>query len=82
MNEHRRARVAEILADFTALQYHISAAPAEPTNPEEANTEGWRALRQCTLDGHHILNTGADTRVPVTKGGHEEQNKAELQQYV
>ncbi|OAA64630.1 hypothetical protein SPI_03277 [Niveomyces insectorum RCEF 264] len=82
LNEYRQARVAEILAvaDFTTLQYYIAAAPADPPNQEDYYTEGWRALRQCALDGQHILNTGADTHVPVTKGGHEEQSKAELQQ--
>ena len=80
VNDYRRARVAELLADFTSLQFYIAAAPVEPPNQEDYYTEGWRALRQCSVDGQHILNTGADTTVPVTKGGQEEQVKAELQQ--
>lgn len=43
-------------------------------------SEGWAALRQCALDGHHILNCGADTSVPQVRGGQEEQEKAELLQ--
>ncbi|POR38427.1 Uncharacterized protein TPAR_01377 [Tolypocladium paradoxum] len=79
-NECRTARVAEILADFRTLQYYIAAAPAEPDNAEDYYTEGWAALRQCAIDGHHILECAADTRVPVTHGGEEEQTKAELKQ--
>lgn len=45
-------------------------------------TEGWAALRQCALDGQHILNCGADTTVPQTNGGPEEQEKAELKLFV
>lgn len=80
VNDYRRARVAEVLADFTTLQFYIAAAPVDPPSQEDYYTEGWRALRQCAVDGQHILNTGADTHVPTTKGGHEEQSKAELQQ--
>ncbi|EPE09738.1 hypothetical protein F503_07514 [Ophiostoma piceae UAMH 11346] len=80
LNDFRRARVAEILADFTNVQYYIAASPVDPPSQEDYYTEGWRALRQCAIDGQNILNTGADTAVPVTKGGHEEQSKAELQQ--
>ncbi|KAL1902724.1 hypothetical protein Sste5346_001167 [Sporothrix stenoceras] len=80
LNDYRRARVAEVLADFTTLQFYIAAAPVDPPIQEDYYTEGWRALRQCAVDGQHILNTGADTHVPITKGGHEEQSKAELQQ--
>lgn len=74
--------MAEILADFRTLQYYIAAAPAEPENAEDYYTEGWAALRQCAIDGHHILECAADTRVPVTQGGEEEQTKAELKQCV
>ncbi|CAK7564166.1 MAG: hypothetical protein SEPTF4163_002050 [Sporothrix epigloea] len=80
VNEYRRARVAEILADFTNLQFYIAAAPVDPPNQNDYHTEGWRTLRQCAADGHYILNTGADTHVPTTRGGSEEQSKAELQQ--
>jgi hypothetical protein len=45
-------------------------------------TEGWAALRQCALDGQQILNCGADTTVPQSNGGAEEQEKAELKQLV
>ncbi|CAK7273007.1 hypothetical protein SEPCBS57363_005437 [Sporothrix epigloea] len=80
LNEYRRARVAEILADFTNLQFYIAAAPVDPPNQHDYYTEGWRTLHQCAVDGHYILNTGADTHVPTTRGGGEEQSKAELQQ--
>ncbi|KJZ78749.1 hypothetical protein HIM_02140 [Hirsutella minnesotensis 3608] len=80
VNDCRTARVAEILADFRTLQYYIAAAPAEPDNSEDYYTEGWVALRQCAIDGHHILECAADTRVPVTQGGAQEQTKAELKQ--
>jgi hypothetical protein len=45
-------------------------------------TEGWAALRQCVLDGQHILNCGADITVPQGNGGSAEQDKAELKQSV
>ena len=82
MNEYRVARVAEIINDFRTLQYYIAAAPVQPPVADDYYTEGWAALRQCALDGQHILNCGADTSVPEVRGGQEEQDKAELQQYV
>lgn len=81
MNDYRRVRVAEVLSDFRTLQYHIAAAPTEPPNVEDYYTEGWAALRQCALDGLHILECGADTSVPE-EDGEAEQEKAELKQYV
>jgi hypothetical protein len=45
-------------------------------------TEGWAALRQCALDGQHILNCAADVTVPCATGGPDEQAKAELKQCV
>ncbi|EMR64061.1 hypothetical protein MGN70_007661 [Eutypa lata] len=80
LNEYRTARVADVLSDFRNLQYYIAAAPVDPTNPDDYYTEGWAALRQCALDGQHILNCSADVTVPQTIGGEEEQAKAELQQ--
>jgi hypothetical protein len=79
-NAYRQARVAEVLADFRTLQYYIAAAPVDPDNMEDYYTEGWAALRQCSLDGQHILNCGADITVPQASGGPEEQEKAELKQ--
>ncbi|KAG6110141.1 hypothetical protein E4U13_005492 [Claviceps humidiphila] len=78
LNECRTARVAEVLADFRTLQFYISSAPSEPQNAEDTYTEGWETLRQCVLDGHHILECAADMRVPVAEGGDLEQTKAEL----
>lgn len=49
---------------------------------EDYYTEGWAALRQCAIDGQHILNCGADTSVPQVRGGPDEQDKAELLQLV
>lgn len=80
MNDFRTARVAEVLNDFRSLQYFIADAPAESTNPDDYYTEGWAALRQCALDGQHILNCSADVSVPEAVGGEEEQAKAELKQ--
>lgn len=76
------ARVAELLCDFTELQYIITSVPVDPDNSEEYYTEGWAAMRQCMLDGQHILDTGADTTVPGASGGSAEQEKAELKQCV
>jgi hypothetical protein len=45
-------------------------------------TEGWAALRQCAIDGQHILNCAADISIPQASGGPEEQAKAELKQLV
>ncbi|KAK5660059.1 hypothetical protein OQA88_13528 [Cercophora sp. LCS_1] len=80
VNEYRTARVAEVLSDFRTLQYYIAAAPADPTNMDDYYTEGWAALRQCALDGQHILNCAADITVPRSSGGADEQAKAELKQ--
>ncbi|KIN06409.1 hypothetical protein OIDMADRAFT_24723 [Oidiodendron maius Zn] len=80
LNDQRTTRVADLLADFRNLQYYIAAAPVDPPNQDDYYTEGWAALRQCAIDGQHILNCAADTRVPYTRGGPEEQEKAELQQ--
>jgi hypothetical protein len=70
------------LEEFRTLQYYIAAAPTEPPNADDRYTEGWAALRQCAIDGQHILECAADTSVPSTNGGEEEQMKAELKQYV
>ncbi|KAH6985725.1 hypothetical protein BGZ61DRAFT_238864 [Ilyonectria robusta] len=79
-NEFRTGRVAEVLSDFRTLQYYIAAAPVDPQDSAEYYTEGWAALRQCSLDGQHILECAADTSVPSAAGGEEEQMKAELKQ--
>jgi hypothetical protein len=80
VNEQRTVRVADLLSDFRTLQYWIAAAPVDPDNQDDYYTEGWAALRQCSIDGQHILNCAAETRVPRVRGGPEEQEKAELQQ--
>ncbi|KAK7423150.1 hypothetical protein QQX98_001226 [Neonectria punicea] len=79
-NEYRTARVAEVLSDFRTLQYYIAAAPVDPQDTADYYTEGWAALRQCSLDGQHILECAADTSVPSAAGGEDEQYKAELKQ--
>ncbi|KAG9241541.1 hypothetical protein BJ878DRAFT_223513 [Calycina marina] len=79
LNEQRAARIADLLSDFRTLQYYIAAAPVEPQHEDDYYTEGWAVLRQCSLDGQHILNCSAETRVPRVQGGPEEQAKAELQ---
>ncbi|KAI0142512.1 hypothetical protein F4776DRAFT_612325 [Hypoxylon sp. NC0597] len=80
LNEYRTARIAEILSDFRNLQYYIATAPVDPPNTDDYYTEGWAALRQCSIDGHHILNVAADITVPQTGGGEAEQARAELKQ--
>ncbi|KAL2278916.1 hypothetical protein FJTKL_14082 [Diaporthe vaccinii] len=80
LNDFRTVRVAEVLSDFQSIQYFIAAAPVDPPNMNDYYTEGWAALRQCNLDGQRILNCGADTSVPETSGGPDEQAKAELKQ--
>lgn len=82
VNDFRTVRVAEVLSDFQSIQYFIAAAPVDPPNMNDYYTEGWAALRQCNLDGQRILNCGADTSVPETSGGPDEQAKAELKQSV
>jgi len=82
VNEQRTARVADLLSDFRTLQYYIAEAAVDPQDMDDYYTEGWAALRQCAIDGQHILNCAAETRVPRARGGPEEQEKAELQQYV
>ena len=71
-----------MLSDFRTLQYYIAAAPVNPDNMDDYYTEGWAALRQCALDGQHILNCGADITVPQSNGHPDEQAKAELKQSV
>ncbi len=71
-----------MLSDFRTLQYYIAAAPVSPDNMDDYYTEGWAALRQCALDGQHILNCGADITVPQSNGNPDEQAKAELKQLV
>ncbi|EHL00408.1 hypothetical protein M7I_3692 [Glarea lozoyensis 74030] len=51
----------------------------EPLHQDDYYCEGWAALRQCSIDGQHVLNSAAETRVPRVRGGPEEQAKAELQ---
>jgi hypothetical protein len=80
VNAFRQVRIAEILSDFRTLQYYIAAVQVDPDNMDDYYTEGWAALRQCAIDGQHILNCAADTSVPRARGGVEEQEKAELQQ--
>lgn len=80
VNDFRTARVAEILDDFRTLQYYIAAVSTEPLDSDDHYTEGWAALRQCAIDGQHILECAADTSVPEPDGGEEEQRKAELKQ--
>ncbi|KAI0885521.1 uncharacterized protein GGS22DRAFT_161135 [Annulohypoxylon maeteangense] len=80
LNQYRTERVADILADFRNLQYYIAAVPSEPENAEDYYTEGWAALRQCAIDGLHILNCAADVTVPQANGGEVEQQRAELKQ--
>ncbi|KHN94322.1 uncharacterized protein MAM_07851 [Metarhizium album ARSEF 1941] len=80
LNECRRARVAELLDDFRTLQHHITDAPSYPGYGDDFYSDGWTTLRQCAVDGRHILECAADTRVPVANGGQEEQTKAELKQ--
>ncbi|KAK3388403.1 hypothetical protein B0T20DRAFT_365209 [Sordaria brevicollis] len=81
VNPLREARVAELLSDFRTLQFYIAAAPTSPSNPDDYYTEGWAALRQCALDGQHILNCAADISIPCATGpGPDEQAKAELKQ--
>lgn len=82
VNYQRSARVADLLSDFRNLQLYIAEVPVDPENQDDYYTEGWAALRQCSIDGQHILNCAAETRVPRVRGGPEEQDKAELQQYV
>ena len=79
MNEYRTARVAEVLEDFRVVQYYIAAVPADPENAEDYYLDGYAALRQCAIDGQHILNCAADTSVP-SASSEEEQMKAELKQ--
>ncbi|KAI0006539.1 hypothetical protein F4779DRAFT_557297 [Xylariaceae sp. FL0662B] len=80
LNEYRTVRVAEVLSDFRTLQYYIAAAPVDPLHADDYYTEGWAALRQCSLDGQYILNSAADVTVPQAAGGEDEQAKAQLKQ--
>jgi hypothetical protein len=80
VNDNRAERVADLLSDFRTLQYYIAAAPTDPPSQDDYYAEGWRVLRQCSLDGQYILNVAADTNVPRGHHSAAEQEKAELQQ--
>ncbi len=80
VNDQRAFRVADLISDFHTLQRWIASVPVDPENQDDYYTEGWAALRQCSIDGQHILNCAAETRVPRVRGGPEEQEKAQLQQ--
>ncbi|KAI1806049.1 hypothetical protein F4811DRAFT_512583 [Daldinia bambusicola] len=80
LNDFRTARVAELLEEFRALQCCIADVSVNPPFESDYHTEGWAALRQCALDGQHILNCAADVTVPRARGGELEQKKAELKQ--
>ncbi|ELR02821.1 hypothetical protein VC83_08281 [Pseudogymnoascus destructans] len=79
-NDARATRVADLLSDFRALQHSIASVSSDPPHPDDFYTEGYAALRQCSMDGQHVLNVAADTRVPTGRGGQAEQEKAELRQ--
>lgn len=80
VNEERAFRVADLLSDFRSLQHSIASISSSPPHPDDHYTEGYAALRQCSIDGQHILNVAAETRVPSSRGGPLEQEKAELTQ--
>jgi hypothetical protein len=79
VNGERTQRVADLLADFRALQYSIASAPTDCPHQDDYYTEGWAALRQCALDGQRILNVATDTHVPRGRTA-DEQDRVELQQ--
>lgn len=80
VNDARATRVADLLSDFRGLQHNIASVSYDPPHPDDFYTEGYAALRQCAVDGQHVLNVAADTRVPTGRGGQAEQEKAELTQ--
>ncbi|OBT96944.1 hypothetical protein VE01_05574 [Pseudogymnoascus verrucosus] len=80
VNDARATRVADLLSDFRALQYSIVSVTCDSPRPDGFYTEGYAALRQCSVDGQHVLNVAADTRVPTGRSGPAEQEKAELTQ--
>ncbi|KFY79166.1 hypothetical protein V499_01799 [Pseudogymnoascus sp. VKM F-103] len=80
LNDARATRVADLLSDFRALQYSIVSVTCDSPRPDGFYTEGYAALRQCSVDGQHVLNVAADTRVPTGRSGPAEQEKAELTQ--
>ena len=80
VNDARATRVADLLSDFRALQHRIASITCDSLHPDDFYTEGYAALRQCSVDGQHVLNVAADTRVPTGRGGQAEQEKAELTQ--
>lgn len=82
VNEYRTVRVGDLLSDFRTLQYYIAAAPVNPSNMDDYYTEGWAALRQCSLDGQHILDCATELRPPSATGGEKEQEKAQLAMFV
>ncbi|XXG94204.1 hypothetical protein Hte_000457 [Hypoxylon texense] len=79
-NDYRAARTTELLDDLKTLQYYIAAAPVDPPNTDDYYTEGWSALRQCSVDGQYILNVAQDSTVPYAAGSEAHQAMAELKQ--
>lgn len=77
VDEHRIARIAEVLADFRNLQHTIAATNISAPSQAEHFTPAWTLLRQCAADGQYILDRAADLSFPVGQND-QEQRKLEL----
>ncbi|KAJ2971248.1 hypothetical protein NQ176_g7785 [Zarea fungicola] len=72
LNEHRIARIAEVLADFRNLQHTIAATNISAPSQTEHFTPAWTLLRQCATDGQYILDRAADLSFPVGQNDQEQ----------
>lgn len=72
VNEHRIARIAEVLADFRNLQHTIAATNISAPSQTEHFTPAWTLLRQCATDGQYILDRAADLSFPVGQNDQEQ----------
>lgn len=80
MNEARAMRIAEILSDFRNLQHFIAGIRANPS-AEEYYEQGYVVLRQCAAEAQALLAQPFDSHA-LEPDGDEEEEKAQLKQYV
>ncbi|KAI0472917.1 hypothetical protein GGR56DRAFT_676964 [Xylariaceae sp. FL0804] len=78
LNDFRAERVAGITGDLQTTLFTIADVPTDPPNPDDYQTEGWAALRQCALDCQDIINRGMVWIEIQASGGPDEQAKLEL----
>lgn len=73
-------RVAEIISDFRNIQHFLASIRVNPS-AQEYYEEGYVVLRQCATDAQALLSQPFSSLAPNPEGN-EDQEKAQLRQYV